>query len=150
MRFRVPRVVVLAGAFIGLAACALTPRTPVTTIAEPPACTAPVVRTSSGDVCGLRLTPGRSAVGGETVDAYLGIRYATARRWAPPEPVRAAGLVRATAPGKICPQSTVWADADLQDEDCLFLNVWTPGARSETEGVPVIVYVPSMSPAKRA
>ncbi|GGD70284.1 carboxylesterase/lipase family protein [Croceicoccus mobilis] len=72
------------------------------------------------------------------VDAFLGIRYATARRFEravplpfPAEPTPAKNF------GPICPQR---ADTgERQSEDCLFLNVWTPDANPAARR-PVMVY----------
>jgi carboxylesterase type B len=104
-------------------------------------CTAPVVETTAGDVCGIRLE-----VDGAVVNAYLGIPYGEdtsgSNRFMPPLPRRPwQGVMAATAPGPACPQtltSQTEAPAD-QSEDCLFLNVW---AAAEAAGdAPVLVFV---------
>lgn len=72
------------------------------------------------------------------INAFLGIRYAKAGRFTPPVPVPFRGeLLVASEFGPIAPQagySDYW-----QDEDCLFLNVWSPDLDSRA-GRPVMVY----------
>lgn len=62
------------------------------------------------------------------VHVFKGIRYGedTAHtRFAKPKPAqRHTGIQGATAYGASCPQQS---DQPLESEDCLFLNVWTPG-----------------------
>lgn len=84
------------------------------------------------------------------VTSFLGIPYAEptggARRFQPPEPRPAwTGILDATAPGPSCPQPPDWFSRPLPghsneptDEDCLFLNVWTP---STTGRLPVLVWL---------
>lgn len=79
-------------------------------------------------------------VGGAT--RFAGIRFAAppidALRWAPPEaPACEPELITADTFGPACPQLDE-TGAVVGDEDCLFLNVWTPdrdGAR------PVLVFI---------
>jgi para-nitrobenzyl esterase len=73
------------------------------------------------------------------VTALKGIRYATAKRFLPPEPAPwgMVDLASLTAFGPACPQQgNRYAP---QSEDCLFLNVWFPRARSARPR-PVMVY----------
>jgi para-nitrobenzyl esterase len=81
--------------------------------------------------------------------AYLGIPYAAPpvgeRRWAPPGPVeRWAGELDALAPGPPPPQPVrpitrfAWGEIPAGNEDCLYLNVWTP--RSGGGPWPVLVF----------
>ncbi|MEC8772057.1 MAG: carboxylesterase family protein, partial [Pseudomonadota bacterium] len=70
--------------------------------------------------------------------AFLGIRYARAARFAPP---RREGLpkqaTRATEFGPLCPQRNPMTPQ--LSEDCLFLNIWTPDAHPSARR-PVMVY----------
>jgi len=88
-----------------------------------------IVRAPAGDFSGTR-------DGG--VHAFRGIRYARAERFRAPVPVAQPGrLVRAEAFGPVCPQKGAYAP---QDEDCLFLNVWTAAPRRSAK-LPVMVYI---------
>lgn len=69
---------------------------------------------------------------------FRGIRYGRAERFRVATPVAQPGqTVRATAFGPVCPQRGKYRP---QDEDCLFLNVWTPAARSGAR-LPVMLYI---------
>lgn len=75
------------------------------------------------------------------VHAFRGIRYAAApvghRRWQPPQAVAEHRELReALGFGPACPQ--IAADGPM-DEDCLTLNVWTPGLDSKAR--PVMVWI---------
>ncbi len=83
------------------------------------------------------------------VIAFKGIPFAAppvgALRWAPPQPVRAwPGVRPALRFGPDCAQwPTPGDDAPLRtasQEDCLYLNVWRPKARS-SRSLPVMVWV---------
>ena len=72
------------------------------------------------------------------VNAFLGIRYARAERFA--RPVRlpfASDPTPAKAFGPICPQRG--NQAEPESEDCLFLNVWSPELHPAAKK-PVMVY----------
>lgn len=84
---------------------------------------------------------------------YKGIPYARAERFMPPKPVEHwSGVRSARAYGPTCPQATRagWAvdelayvfewDDGFADEDCLRLNIWTPGIDKE-EKRPVMVWL---------
>lgn len=92
---------------------------------------------------------------------YLGIPYAAAPigslRWRPPAAVpRWPGVRKANAFGPSCPQTpsqhwvttvtndrvpnTPWLRGLRFDEDCLYLNVWTP-ERVPKSGAPVMVWI---------
>lgn len=74
----------------------------------------------------------------DDVWVFSGIPYAASvagsMRWRRPRPPRSwAGILDATAPGPVAPQtpptpgSVFPGDPTHQDEDCLSINVWTPG-----------------------
>jgi para-nitrobenzyl esterase len=79
------------------------------------------------------------------VTAFLGIPYGSAGRFAAPRPAPAWNGVRdASRPGPAAPQPpsrlerVMGPGSDLdRDEDCLSLNVWTPGGT----GLPVLVWL---------
>ncbi|GAB2818985.1 hypothetical protein GCM10027176_24290 [Actinoallomurus bryophytorum] len=80
-----------------------------------------------------------------TVTAFRGIPYAGAERFAAPRPVPTwEGVRDAVRMGPAAPQppsrleGVMGPGSDLdQDEDCLSLNVWTPGGT----GLPVLVWL---------
>jgi len=126
----------LGAAVVSLAMASLASSRP----AEP-ACEAPVVRTTAGDVCGLRLD-----VDGVVVNAYLGVPYGEdtggENRFQPPLPREPwEGVHAAVAPGPACPQTLTsqTEPPDDQSEDCLYLNVWAPATASGD--APVLVFV---------
>lgn len=89
----------------------------------------PVLETASGSLQGL--TSG-------SVERFLGIRYATAERFAAPVP-QPLGAGPATAFGSRCPQ--VNAGNFTGDEDCLFLNVYRPAQVDPAERLPVLFWI---------
>ncbi len=102
---------------------------------------ADVVRTRAGEVRGVVSTGGV---------AFKGIPYAIAGRFLSPDPVQPwDGVLDALAFGPSCPQLV---PAPLpggpqpidgnQSEDCLVLNVWTPGC-DPAAGRPVLVWLHS-------
>lgn len=98
-----------------------------------------LVQTTHGAVAGYHADNG--------LQVFLGIPYARPpigrQRFAPPQPMAPWGYVRpAYLFGPTCPQSLdEFEPASLlyQDEDCLSLNIWTPGTDSGRR--PVIVYI---------
>ena len=97
----------------------------------------PVAFTANGAVRGL-------AVG--SVDKFLGIPYAAppvgALRWRPPQPAAGwSGVRDATQFGPHCPQLTSPFGQASTSEDCLYLNVFTPGRRLHASRFPVMVWI---------
>ena len=113
----------VAGSTLPAAALAL-PR------AAPPPRT--VVRTSHGRVRGHTVAD---------IATFRGVRYGadtgTRRFQPPPPPSPWRGVVDAVAQGPASPQA---GGSEKASEDCLFLNVWTPGC-DERARRPVMVYI---------
>jgi para-nitrobenzyl esterase len=91
----------------------------------------PAIVTESGPLKGV-VTP--------TLDEYLGIPFAAppvgTLRWMPPQPFgRWHGVFNATQFGNNCTQP---ADGD---EDCLFLNIYTPRGANKHGGLAVMVWI---------
>src|SRR5580693_6872769 len=100
------------------------------------------VRTEAGSVEGSTGTDGK-------VQAFKGIPYAAppvgALRWKEPQPVpNWQGARKATEFGARCMQGNVFGDMVFRDaapnEDCLYLNVWTPKASPDGK-LPVMVWI---------
>ncbi|HYS07952.1 MAG TPA: carboxylesterase/lipase family protein [Myxococcales bacterium] len=110
----------------------------------------PVVATRDGPVRGIS---------SDGIDRYLGIPYAAAPagdlRWRPPQPHgRWTGVRDASAFGAHCAQRASPFGLASASEDCLFLNVFTPGrgehgddgereddGEDEDERLPVMVWI---------
>ena len=115
------------GVLIGATALAATLTSPV--FARD---TAPVVTTRAGRIRGRRE---------EGLNVFRGIRYAenvAKRRFRSPEPLRPwADIADATRFSPSCPQL---GRQDPEDEDCLFLNIWSPGLQPGARR-PVMLYI---------
>lgn len=112
-----------------------------------------IVNTPCGPVQGV---PGNQP----GIVAYKGIRYATAKRWGYPEIVTGwEGTYAADHYGHCSYQPRAFYDEEYNkkkyfyynefrkgasytyDEDCLFLNIWTPEGAKEGDKLPVILYI---------
>jgi para-nitrobenzyl esterase len=102
-------------------------------------CSNPVIVTEDGPLKGI-ISP--------DINQFLGIPYAAPPvgplRWTPPAPHgRWHGVLEANQPGNVCPQLDYLGNK-LGNEDCLFLNVYTPGIKKNREkhrGLPVMVWI---------
>lgn len=105
------------------------------------------VQLESGLITGVQ-----EEVEGQQIWMFKGVPYAAPPvgelRWRPPQPVEPwDGTMACTDFGPACPQpgmfeilELVSLDAGEQDEDCLYLNVWSP-AESTGEELPVMVWI---------
>jgi para-nitrobenzyl esterase len=111
-----------------------------TSVLEPRAseAAAPVIFTTNGSVAGIQSA---------TMNEYLGIPYAAPPvgplRWTPPRRHSSwKGVLQATQFGNKCPQSDPTTGGVLDgDEDCLFLNVYTPTQGDQGKNLPVMVWI---------
>jgi carboxylesterase type B len=105
-----------------------------------PPCSTPEIKIMQGSLCGNLI----GTSDGKAVNAYLGIPFAETtggqNRWKTPAPKAAwDGTLRATRLGPACPQNTTVMYP--QSEDCLSVNVWTPGDVSPSpRAVMVFIY----------
>jgi para-nitrobenzyl esterase len=102
----------------------------------------PIIATKTGKIRGNRR---------QGLYIFKGIPYATPptreRRWLSPEPVKPwKGVRQAKEYGSIAPQNPtmggvldVFHKKEPEDEDCLFLNIWTPGLDETSR--PVMVWI---------
>jgi para-nitrobenzyl esterase len=103
----------------------------------------PIVATKSGQLQGIRENG---------LYVFKGIPYAApptgAFRWLPPQPVKPwSGIRPADKFGPVCPQIVTppiipgrKASTEPQSEDCLFLNIWTPGLDDGKRAVMVWIH----------
>jgi carboxylesterase type B len=80
------------------------------------------------------------------VNEFLGMRYAAAPlgnlRWrAPVEPRRTNSVEAALKFQPVCLGNGVQYPFDGEDEDCLFVNVWTPTGATVNSRLPVWVFI---------
>jgi para-nitrobenzyl esterase len=85
------------------------------------------------------------------VKAYLGVPFAQpptqGLRWMPPQPRRWEGVWNADRTMPECIQVlrphniNHYFGEEASGEDCLYLNIWTPGNAHEGSGLPVIVFI---------
>jgi para-nitrobenzyl esterase len=102
------------------------------------------IEVESGPVLGVQ-----EEVEGQGIWIFRGIPYAAPPvgdlRWAPPQPAEPWSAPRDCSEfGPACPQPAMVEMFSLSagptEEDCLYLNVWTP-AESGEEGLPVMVWI---------
>ena len=130
------RMAALAGAVALVAATVVAGPAGAAQAAAGSAGHGPVVRTDAG------LLRGRSA---EAVDQWLGVPYAAppvgARRWRAPAPVRPwHGVRAATSYGSRCAQLASGNGPRVDNEDCLYLNVFRP-AHTGHRRLPVLFMI---------
>ena len=125
--------------WLALALSALCALARLTFAALPPKAAPPTVTLGDGTLEGTDFGTAQNAA------AFLGVPYAAPPvgdlRWRPPEPVKPwDGTRKATRFGAACPQLEAgWLPYVGWNEDCLYLNVWTPHL-SATQKLPVIVF----------
>jgi para-nitrobenzyl esterase len=100
------------------------------------------VRTEAGVVAGTQSADGKGVI-------FKGVPFAAPPvgelRWkAPQPPARWKGVRKATEFGARCMQARIYEDMVFRDagpsEDCLYLNVWTPGISAKMKR-PVMVWI---------
>ena len=107
-----------------------------------PDCTTQEIELEQGKLCGTKVKNSN----GKISNAYLGIPFgettAGKNRWRAPIPNSGwKGTFKATAHGPACPQTNRFNPSLSYSEDCLVVNVWTPGEKSEKpRSVMVFIY----------
>lgn len=105
----------------------------------------PMVKVNAGRVIGKYMTTRN----GNKISAYMGIRYAEPPignlRFMPPTPTKPlAGNWEASKFGSICPQENLLSPTQSfeGEEDCLFLNVFTPQLNeTKTKSHAIMLYI---------
>uniref|UniRef100_A0A8D2DGE0 Carboxyl ester lipase n=1 Tax=Sciurus vulgaris TaxID=55149 RepID=A0A8D2DGE0_SCIVU len=84
-----------------------------------------------------------SLLGGDSVDIFKGIPYATAKTLENPQRHPGwQGTLKATNFKKRCLQATITQDDSYGDEDCLYLNIWVPqGKKQVSQNLPVMIWI---------
>ncbi|KAL1785545.1 bile salt-activated lipase [Sigmodon hispidus] len=84
-----------------------------------------------------------SLLGGDSVDIFRGIPFATAKTLENPERHPGwQGTLKANDFKKRCLQATITQDTTYGQEDCLYLNIWVPQGRKQvSQNLPVMVWI---------
>ncbi|CAF1312638.1 unnamed protein product [Adineta ricciae] len=76
---------------------------------------------------------------------FLGIQYARTERWKPPVDLASGrfpnGSLQANLFGPCCPQANAGIFIPSQDEQCLYLNIYTPLSITNNSLLPVLVWI---------
>lgn len=106
-------------------------------------CSTGIINSEAGPICGKTET----TESGKKSRVFLGIPYAESteknKRWQPPIPRATwSEVYKALELGSICPQGGDPLFDVPQSEDCLSLNIWTPGDEgSQTKKYAVMVFI---------
>lgn len=103
----------------------------------------PQVHTHGGLVTGT-LLPADLGGGGDAVEQYLGVPFARAKRFAPPEDLLEpyhGGQITATMWGPACMQVGGDPFTTYGSEDCLKANIWKPQSAEAGSNLPVMVFI---------
>ncbi|KAI6049969.1 bile salt-activated lipase isoform X1 [Marmota monax] len=84
-----------------------------------------------------------SLLGGDSVDIFKGIPFATAKTLENPQRHPGwQGTLKAKDFKKRCLQATITQDNTYGDEDCLYLNIWVPqGKKQVSQDLPVMIWI---------
>ncbi|KFO31953.1 bile salt-activated lipase [Fukomys damarensis] len=84
-----------------------------------------------------------SLLGGDSVDVFKGIPFATAKTLEKPQRHPGwQGTLKAKDFKKRCLQATITQDSTYGQEDCLYLNIWVPQGRKQvSQDLPVMVWI---------
>jgi len=106
-------------------------------------------RQSASEQRATRVHVANGTLQGEVVSGgrqWLGVPYAAPPigrlRWRPPAPAASwRGARQATHFGSACLQSATQYDVAQGSENCLYLNIYAPGARAAEQRLPVMVWI---------